>query len=299
MPTYEAYKTLSACIDEMVRRSCTGISDDVMALMRRAFEHEESEAARRILSSQIENAERSQETQKPLCQSPGYPTVYVSFGERSVPSQDLRKLWGEALVAATRNCLMRPSVVHPLTRHNPGDNSGVGVPNFEFDYVPGQEYLEMLVSFKGCGAELANVMKIFTVEQLKRDQGYAGLKRWVLEAVADGGGKPCPPCGIGIGLGGQMDVACKLARRAISVRRWDDIHPDPLYRELEEELLENGNRLGIGPAGIGGRTTLLAVKIEGASTHTAICPAAVTFHCGVARRAGVRLYPNGRVESTL
>ncbi len=93
-----------------------------------------------------------------------------------------------------------------------------------------------------------------------------------------------------------MDVACKLARKAVSVRRWDDVNPDPMYAELERELLENVNSLGIGPAGTGGKTTLLAVKVEGVSTHTAIAPAAITFHCWTARRAGIRLFPDGREE---
>ncbi len=129
---------------------------------------------------------------KPVCQSPGFPTVYVSFGDNSLPGQDLKKIWAEELVRGTKNQLLRPSMVHPLTRVNPGDNSGTGVPNFEFDYNPGQEYLEMIVSFKGCGAELANAMQIFTVAKLEKDKNYAGLKRWVLDTVIKGGGKPCP-----------------------------------------------------------------------------------------------------------
>ncbi len=94
-----------------------------------------------------------------------------------------------------------------------------------------------------------------------------------------------------------MDVACKLARKAISVRRWDDENPDPLLSSLERELLENVNSLGIGAAGTGGNTTLLAVKIDMAYTHTAIAPAAITFHCWTARRAGIHLYPDGRLET--
>ena len=107
---------------------------------------------------------------------------------------------------------------------------------------------------------------------------------------------PCPPSAIGIGIGGQMDVAAKLSREAISTRDWRDKNPDPQLNQLEEELLANINRLGIGPAGIGGATTCLAVKIGMAATHTAICPVAINFHCWVARRIGIRLYPDGRRE---
>mgnify|MGYP001172781475 FL=1 len=266
------------------------------ALLEKALERESDETPKSMLRAMLENEKKAGEQGKPVCQSPGFPTVYVSFGDNSLPGQDLKKIWAEELIRGTKNQLLRPSMVHPLTRVNPGDNSGTGVPNFEFDYNPGQEYLEMIVSFKGCGAELANAMQIFTVAKLEKDKNYAGLKRWVLDTVIKGGGKPCPPAAIGIGLGGQMDVACKLARKAVSVRRWDDVNPDPMYADLERELLENVNSLGIGPAGTGGKTTLLAVKVEGVSTHTAIAPAAITFHCWTARRAGIRLYADGREE---
>ena len=293
------FESLSKTVDDMIYRSTTTISPDVRSLMEKALAGETNETAKSMLRAMLDNERMAGEKVKPVCQSPGFPTVYVSFGDKSLPGCDLKKVWAEALVRGTGRQLLRPSMVHPLTRENPGDNSGVGVPNFEIDYVPDQEYLDMLVSFKGCGAELANAMQIFTVAKLEKGNDYAGLKRWVLDAVIKGGGKPCPPAAIGIGLGGQMDVACKLARKAVSVRRWDDVNPDPLYGRLEKELYEAANSLGIGPAGTGGKTTLLAVKIEGASTHTAIAPAAITFHCWAARRAGVRMYPDGRVETTL
>lgn len=286
-------------VDEMIYKSTTSISPDVKELLEKAVVEETSETAKSMLQAMLENEKMAGEKVKPVCQSPGFPTVYVSFGDKSLPGCDLRKLWGEAIIRGTNRQLLRPSMVHPLTRENPGDNSGIGVPNFEFDYVPDQEFLEMVVSFKGCGAELANAMQIFTVAKLEKGTDYSGLKRWVLDTVIKGGGKPCPPAAIGIGLGGQMDVACKLARKAVSVRRWDDVNPDPLYGRLEKELYEAVNSLGIGPAGTGGRTTLLAVKIEGVSTHTAIAPAAITFHCWTARRTGIRMYLDGRVETIL
>lgn len=293
------YKDLYGHVYDMIYRSTTSISPDVEDLMNKALDQESNPTAKSMMKAMLDDAKMAGEKVKPVCQSPGFPTVYVSFGDNSVPGEDLKQIWAEALIEGTKNSLLRPSMVHTLTRKNPGDNSGIGVPNFEFDYVPGQEYLEMLLSFKGCGAELANAMKIFTVAQLEKGNDFSGLKRWVLDTVIKGGGKPCPPGGIGIGLGGQMDVACKLARKAISTRRWDDVNPDPMYADLEKELLENINSLGIGAAGTGGDTTLLAVKINAVSTHTAIAPAAISFHCWAARRTGVRLYPDGKKEIIL
>lgn len=293
------YQDLYGHVYDMIYHSTTSISPDVTDLMQKALEKETNQTAKSIMQAMLDDAKMAGEKVKPVCQSPGFPTVYVSFGDKSIPGEDLKQIWAEALIEGTKNHLLRPSMVHTLTRKNPGDNSGMGVPNFEFDYVPEQEYLEMLLSFKGCGAELANAMKIFTVAQLEKGTDYSGLKRWVLDTVIKGGGKPCPPGAIGIGLGGQMDVACKLARKAVSTRRWDDVNPDPMYAELEQELLENINSLGLGAAGTGGDTTMLAVKVGAVSTHTAIAPAAITFHCWTARRTGIRLYPDGRKETIL
>mgnify|MGYP003768296151 CR=1 FL=1 len=280
-------------VRELVTRSCLTISPDAQKLLEQALSKETNETAQSMLKTMLENLKLAQEKNKPVCQSPGFPTVYISFGNTTLPG-NIKEAFQTALVEATKAGLMRPSIVHPLTRKNSGDNSGPGVPNFEFDYNPGQDYLEMIISFKGCGAELGNYMEIFTTVKLGKD--LAGLKKKIVETIVNAGGKPCPPFVVGIGIGGQMDVACKLSRKAVSTRRWDDENPDELYGSLEKELLEQINSLGIGAAGTGGDTTALAVKIEGAHTHTAIAPVAINFHCWPARRAGIRLYPDGKKE---
>lgn len=173
------------------------------------------------------------------------------------------------------------------------------MPNIEYQFHPGQKYVDVIISFKGCGAELGNAMKIMTTATLGLDKDFQGLKRLVLETAVNAGGKPCPPFGIGIGIGGQMDVACKLSREAISTRKWDDVNEDPLLARLETELKDAINSLGLGAAGTGGDTVCLAVKIGTAATHTAIAPVAINFHCWVARRAGIRIYDDGRVEKLL
>ena len=210
---------------------------------------------------------------------------------------NIRKIMGESIVRATREGYLRPSIVHPLTRKNTGDNSGPGIPNFEMEIDPGLGYLEIIVSFKGCGPELFNAFKTFTPESLGKH--LEGLKRFLLETVIHAGGKPCPPIGLGIGIGGQMDGAAKLSRMVISTRKWDDRNPDPELDRMEQELKTRINQLGIGPGGVGGKTTALAVKIGVAYTHTAICPVAVNFHCWVGRRFGFRIFANGATEEIL
>jgi len=277
----------------LVHTMCTKISDDAYGLMKQAAAKEQKPEAKAMLQAMLDNVGKAGELDKPVCQSPGLPTVYIRFGDNADLSDlnALTRFIPQAVVECTKSGYIRPSIVHPLTRHNSGDSSGEGIPNFEYQYRPGLEYLEVIMSAKGCGAELANISKILTPATLGKN--YVGLKKLVLETVAKGGGFPCPPSAIGIGIGGQMDISAKLSREAISTRDWRDKHPDPLIAELEEELLTNINVLGIGPAGIGGDTTTLAVKIGFAATHTAICPVTINFHCWVARRFGVQFYKNG------
>ena len=276
-----------------LHKACTSISADALLLMKKAAASETNAGAKALLQSMVDNVGQAGKLDKPVCQSPGFPTVYIRFGDNAELGK-LAAFLPQAVSECCKNGYIRPSIVHPLTRKNSGDSSGIGVPNVEYRYCPGQEYMEVIMSAKGCGAELANCSKILTPAMLGTN--YVGLKKLVLETVVKGGGFPCPPSAIGIGIGGQMDVSAKLSREAISTRDWRDIHPDPLIASLEKELLENINALGIGPAGIGGDTTCLAVKIGYAYTHTAICPVTINFHCWVARRFGVRFYPDGHRE---
>ena len=285
-------------VHDTVMRSVTEISADVKALLTDALRRETNETAKSMLSSMLENLDVAKAADKGVCQSPGYPTTWVSFGEGNFPAHTAEVI-GEAVGEATKKGYLRPSIVDPLTRFNPGDNTGKGVPNIEYQFHPGQKYVDVIISFKGCGAELGNAMKIMTPATLGLDKDFQGLKRLVLETAVNAGGKPCPPFGIGIGIGGQMDVACKLSREAISTRKWDDVNEDPLLARLETELKDAINSLGLGAAGTGGDTVCLAVKIGTAATHTAIAPVAINFHCWVARRAGIRIYDDGRVEKLL
>lgn len=283
-------------IHETVIRAVTEISGDVKELMKKALAKETNPTAKSMLSSMLENLDIAKKSDKAVCQSPGYPTTWLSFGDDNMPL-NVAKVIGQAVGEATKKGYLRPSMVDPLTRENSGNNTGKGVPNIEYEYNPGQKYVDFIISFKGCGAELGNVMQIMTPAKLGKN--LAGLKRLIVETAINAGGKPCPPFGIGIGIGGQMDVCCKLSRKAISTRRWDDVNPDPVLAQLEDEMRTAINSMGIGAAGTGGDTVALAVKIERAHTHTAIAPVAINFHCWVARRAGFRIYDDGKIEKLL
>ena len=283
-------------VHDAVIRAVTEISGDVKALLEDALSRESNDTARSMLRSMLDNVDMAKAADKGVCQSPGYPCTWITFGDGNFPAR-AKEIISSAVAEATKKGYLRPSMVDPLTRENSGNNTGKGVPNIEYEYVPGQEYVDFIISFKGCGAELGNALQIMTPAKLGKN--LTGMKRFILETAIKAGGKPCPPFGIGIGIGGQMDICSKLSRKAISTRRWDDVNQDPELAALERELKDAINSLGLGAAGTGGDTVCLAVKIERAHTHTAIAPVAINFHCWVARRAGIRIYDDGRVEKLL
>lgn len=283
-------------VHDAVIRAVTEISGDVKALLEDALSRESNDTARSMLRSMLDNVDIAKAADKGVCQSPGYPCTWITFGDGNFPAR-AKEIISSAVAEATKKGYLRPSMVDPLTRENSGNNTGKGVPNIEYEYVPGQKYVDFIISFKGCGAELGNALQIMTPAKLGKN--LTGMKRFILETAIKAGGKPCPPFGIGIGIGGQMDICSKLSRKAISTRRWDDVNQDPELAALERELKDAVNSLGLGAAGTGGDTVCLAVKIERAHTHTAIAPVAINFHCWVARRAGIRIYDDGRVEKLL
>lgn len=283
-------------VHDAVIRAITEISGDVKALLEDALSRESNDTARSMLRSMLDNVDIAKAADKGVCQSPGYPCTWITFGDGNFPAR-AKEIISSAVAEATKKGYLRPSMVDPLTRENSGNNTGKGVPNIEYEYVPGQEYVDFIISFKGCGAELGNALQIMTPAKLGKN--LTGMKRFILETAIKAGGKPCPPFGIGIGIGGQMDICSKLSRKAISTRRWDDVNQDPELAAMERELKDAINSLGLGAAGTGGDTVCLAVKIERAHTHTAIAPVAINFHCWVARRAGIRIYDDGRVEKLL
>jgi fumarate hydratase subunit alpha len=287
-------KKLLEYATEIIKTSCTGISKDAMELLKSACAKERNEYAKKLLEIMILNAELAQQEHKPVCQSPGYPVVYVTLGGDVKIEANIREVFQKAIINLTRDGYLRPSMVHPISRENLGDNSGIGMPDVEIEYNPNADYADFIISFKGCGAELANVLKVLTPTEVGKEG--IGIKKLVLESVVKAGGIPCPPVAIGVGIGGQIHYAAKLSRKAVGARKWTDNNSDLKIEKMEKELLNLVNSLGIGPAGIGGDTTALAVNIEVVSTHTAICPVAISFHCWVARRSGIRIYSDGAVQ---
>lgn len=278
----------------LIQRVFTTISPDVKYLLRKACDEETDETSIKFLKTYLENVHIAERQKKPVCQSPGLPAIYIKHGNIMLHIiNKLKETIRRAIISSSKAGFLRPSVVNPISRENTGDNSGIGIPYVELEYDPSIKFIEAIISFKGCGAELGNALKIFTPAEVGKNA--KGIKKFVIDTVINANGKPCPPFSLGIGIGGQMHDAARLSRHAVSTRKWTDKNTDSVLAAMEDELLYKINQLGIGPGGIGGRHTALSVKIAMNYTHAAICPVAVNFHCWVARRSGIRIYPDGNI----
>jgi fumarate hydratase subunit alpha len=244
--------------------------------LKDAYANENDETARLNLKAIIDNIEAAHENSIPMCQDTGLPIVFVKLGDVTV--ENLYQGIRNGVEKATITVPLRPNVVDPFTRENTGTNTGKGIPLVEVEVVEG-DYLELTIFPKGFGSENNNALKMALP-----GEGIEGVKKFVLETVLAAGGKPCPPTRIGVGIGGSSDYALKLAKKAL-LRDVNSKNSDKRLAELEEQLLESINSTGIGPMGLGGKTTALDVKVELADTHTAGLPIGVCIQCWAARHA--------------
>ena len=268
----------AAQITETVKRLCIEanchLTEDVKSCIRACREREEWQSAGEILDRIIENYEIADEMNQPVCQDTGVACVFLKVGQDLHISGDLTEAVNEGVRQGYSEGYLRKSVVRdPLDRVNTGDNTPAMI---YYDIVPGDK-LEITVAPKGFGSE--NMSKI---AMLRPSDGIEGVKNFVIKAVEEAGPNPCPPIVVGVGIGGTFDKAAYLAKRAL-LRPLDERNASEFYADLECELLEKINALGIGPQGFGGRTTALAVNIETFPTHIAGLPAAVNINCHVTR----------------
>lgn len=259
-----------ACID-----ACRNLPEDVVDALKRSLEIEESPAGRDVLEQLIENARIAREEQMPICQDTGIALVFVEIGQDAhIVGGDLAEAINEGVRQGYDEGYLRKSVVrHPLERVNTGDNTPAII---HTEIVPG-DGLKITVCPKGGGCENMSAAKMLTPAD-----GFAGVKRFVVETVREAGPNPCPPIIVGVGLGGTLEKAAMLSKKAI-LRRVGEPSSNPIDAELERELLAAVNETGVGPAGYGGRVTALAVHVESYPCHIASLPVAVTLQCHAAR----------------
>jgi tartrate/fumarate subfamily iron-sulfur-dependent hydro-lyase alpha chain len=278
------------CADLYVE-SLKEIPPDVVEAIQRASRNETKEVARRIFSHYLQSIELGRTKNMIVCQDTGIPIYWVGIGGRlRLDGARLTEAITRGTERATREHSLRSSIVSPLTRENRQTSTGEGVPIIHYDFVADSDVLNILFMPKGSGSENMSFMKM-----LVPADGVKGIKRFVLEQVVGAGAKPCPPTIVGVGIGGSSDLCMTLAKKA-TMRPLGTRNPDPQLAALEEELCEAINQTGIGPQGLGGATTALAVQIESAWTHITCNPVAVNLQCWRAERRRAKLWPDGRVE---
>jgi fumarate hydratase subunit alpha len=265
-------------ITEKVRDLCieanTDIGEDVLRAFDRAMEKEESPVALDILKELKENARIAKEEKLPICQDTGTAVVFLEVGQEvHLVGGDLREAVFEGVRRGFREGYLRKSMCHPFTRANTGDNTPAII---HTEIVPGDR-VKVTVAPKGGGAE-----NMSRVVMLTPSEGVEGIKRFVVQRVKEAGSNPCPPTIVGIGIGGNFEQSALLAKKSL-IRPLGSPNPDPELNRLESEILTAINNLGIGPQGLGGRTTALAVHILMMPCHIASFPLAVNIQCHVHR----------------
>ena len=267
------------------------IPTDVVDAIKRAAATETKEVAKRIFSHYIQSIELGQTKDMIVCQDTGIPIFWVEIGGKlRLDGSRLTEAITRGTERATREHPLRSSIVSPIKRENRQTSTGLRIPVIHYDFVANSDVLEILFMPKGSGSENMSFMKM-----LVPADGVNGIKRFVLEHVVGAGAKPCPPTIVGIGIGGSSDLCMTLAKKATS-RPLGSKNPDPEMAALETELFDAINQTGIGPQGLGGNTTALAVHIESAWTHITCNPVAVNMQCWRAERRRAKITTDEKVE---
>jgi fumarate hydratase subunit alpha len=276
---------------KILRFAATQLPNDVAESLKEMHERETSPPSKAALKTIVENFGIAEETSTPMCQDTGIHIYYVNIGEKFPKIEGIEDTLRRASARATKEVPMRPNAVNPIVGGNSGDNTGNHIPFINYDFIPGADYLEITAFPKGGGSE-----NMCALGMLKPGQGINGVKKFVIDAIMNAGGQPCPPVIVGVGIGGGADIALKLGKKQL-MRPLGERHSDPKIAQLEEDLLKAINMTGFGSMGLGGDvSTALDVKIEYAHRHPASLPVGVAIQCWAARRATARIYPDKRVE---
>ena len=280
---------------ETIKRGATEISPDVKNAFLAAIARESNADAKRGLQATLESMETSKVRENPLCVDTGWPIFYFKVGNSCVLEGgfvELENAARRAVAKATELGYLRATMKHPLTGYDPGNNIGMNIPDFTYQFVEG-DAIEISYAAKGGGSECFGGTRHRIVAFA---DGIKGIEKFVIDSFVASAraGAVCPPSVLGIGIGGTANVAANLAKEAACLRTVGSRHPDPMFAKIEEDLYEALNSLGIGILGAGGDTSVLAVNVEYAYTHIAGIACATSTNCMVARRASARIYADGR-----
>lgn len=284
--------TIAKVAEKLLVQAATRLPDEVERAIRTARAKETNQTAKAQLETIERNLEISGSKLISICQDPGVPAFEVIFGSAFPVDVDLESILGGVVEKVTARLPLRQNIVHPLSKKNNGTNTGWGIPYIYYGYCYGRKCLEITALLRGGGSAFRSgvVTLAPTMPRLE------GVKKVVFDFVSMAGGIPCPPTTIGVGIGGNPDMALSLAFKALKRLPPGRPHPDPDMADLEKDLFSALNKTGIGTMGLGGDQTVIAVHVENCGSHTASIPVGVAFSCWPNRFATARLYGSGEVE---
>jgi fumarate hydratase subunit alpha len=281
-------KHLEEGILQLIRKAETEIPSDIIAALQNAYLLETG-AAKIQLEVMLANVEIARKKRCPMCQDTGILTFFVTIGTDFPETGILKHVIEHAVARATLEIPLRPNTVDPMTATNHGDNLGAYLPHILWDFQPGDD-VHIMTLPKGSGSENMSALGM-----LSPSGGLQEVKHFVIDVVKKAGGRPCPPIVVGVGIGGSADLVMNLGKRAL-LRPVGTRHTERTIATLEEELLEMINKTGIGPMGLGGKTTALDVHVEVAHRHPASLPVGVVIQCWADRRASMVVHKDGSWE---
>jgi fumarate hydratase subunit alpha len=273
----------------IIKQAVIYIPDDVKKALKKALAEETSETGKTQLKAMLDNIDLAEKYKAPVCQDTGTLIFYVKAGAQARGLDKVEDALIQATRRATKEVPLRPNAVNPFTQKNSGDNTGRCIPYVNWEIVSG-DAIEITVMTKGGGSE-----NVCLGGMIVPGEGINGLKKFVVDAVIKAGSQPCPPNILGVAIGGGADISMKLAKKAL-LKPLDKPNEDPELAKLEKDIFEAVNMTGIGPMGLGGKTTILGVHIDYAYRHPASFPAAVAFNCWAARHSTAKVNPDGSVE---
>jgi fumarate hydratase subunit alpha/L(+)-tartrate dehydratase alpha subunit len=290
-----AYAAVEEAAKQTYIRALKLLPPDLKAALELAQATETDPTGKGFLDIMVENVGVAERDENLVCQDTGTVVFWLEVGE-DCPLNLARVTAAvkKGTERATVEHPLRPNAVHPVTRVNTMTNTGRHLPAMHYEFVPGRDdlpadALKLHCLPKGSGSENMSFLKMFVPAD-----GVKAVKRFVLECIVEAGPKPCPPTIVGVGLGGTADLCAALAKKAV-LRPLGTHNEDPVIAAIEDELFAAANELGIGPMGLGGRTTVLGVNIEHAHTHITQNPVAVNLQCWAARRSSAIVTPAGEV----
>ena len=267
------YNRLASAVEQAIRQAETILPPDVEEALHTAYNKETNLTARGEFENIFANLHIAREKSIPICQDTGILVIYLTLPETVPFSMKLYDAVSEGIRLATKSVPLRPNAVHPFSRKNSGDNTGIGLPALHI--IPG-DTLRVTILPKGAGSENVSQIKMMLPSEVGK------IPEFVRSVVRDAGSRPCPPVIVGVGIGGTFDSAASFAKEAL-------LAPINSMTSFEQDICDSINQLGIGVMGLGGDTSCLAVKVKEGACHTASLPVAVNIQCWCSRRGVVEV----------